>query len=80
MANSGNGKDRIENFIAYLVAGLIASSILAIVAIPVITVFFKNVGAVPWLVVFPWVALPLSALLIITLLVIQIVNKGKSSK
>ena len=80
MANSGNGKDRIENFIAYLVAGLIGSSILAIVAIPVITVFFKNVGAVPWLVVFPWVALPLSALLIITLLVIQIVNKGKTAK
>lgn len=80
MANSGNGKDRIENFIAYTIAGLIGSSILAIIAIPVITVFFKNVGAVPWLVVFPWIALPLSALLIITLLVIQIINKGKSNK
>jgi ABC-type multidrug transport system permease subunit len=80
MANTGNGKDRIENILAYMIAGLIGSSILAIVAIPVITVFFKNVGAVPWLVVFPWVALPLSALLIISLLVVQIVNKGKSTK
>lgn len=80
MANSGGGKDRIENFIAYCIAGLIGSSILAIIAIPIVTVLINKSGAVPWLVVFPWVALPLSALLIITLLIMQIANRAKSTK
>lgn len=75
MTNSDSRRTRIENFIAYCIAALIGSSILAIVAIPVITVFFKNVGAVPWLVVLPWFALPLAALLVITLLIMQARSK-----
>jgi hypothetical protein len=78
MANSGNGRTRLENFIAYTFTGLIGLSILSIVAIPVITVFFPKTPPIPVLVALPWVALPTSALLIIVLLVIQIRSKGKS--
>lgn len=80
MANSANGRSRIENTIAYLIAGLIGLSIISILAIMLFTVFLPEAAAIPVLVVFPWLALPTSALLIITLLVMQIRSKGKTGK
>ncbi|MEY4554798.1 MAG: hypothetical protein RL197_1225 [Actinomycetota bacterium] len=79
MANSSNGRTRLQNAIAYSIAGLIGLSILSIIAIMVITVFFPNTPVITILVSFPWVALPTSALLIITLLILQIRSKGKDS-
>ena len=80
MANSSEGRTRLENTIAYTIAGLIGLSILSIIAIMVMTVFFPGSPSIPILVEFPWVALPTSALLIITLLVLQIRAKGKAGK
>jgi len=80
MTKASPSRDRVENILAFMIAGFIGVSILAIVAIPLITVFFKNVAVVPALVVLPWVGLPLAALLIIILLVIQIRSKGKEPK
>ena len=79
MANSSNGRTRLQNAIAYAIAGLIGLSILSIIAIMVITVFFPNTPVITILVSFPWVALPTSALLIIALLILQIRSKGKDS-
>ena len=79
MANSGNGRNRLENAIAYSIAGLLGLSIISIVAIPVVTVFFPKAAPIPILVIFPWLGLPGSALLIITLLIMQIVKKNKSN-
>ena len=78
MANSSDGRSRLENTIAYLIAGLIGLSILSIIAIMILTVFFPGSGGIPILVAFPWIALPTSALLIITLLILQIRSKGKA--
>jgi amino acid transporter len=78
MANSGNGRTRLENAIAYSIAGLIGLSVISIVAIPVVTVFFPKTPPIPVLVTFPWLGLPTSALLIIVLLVMQIRSKGKN--
>ena len=78
MANSSDSRSRLENTIAYLIAGLIGLSILSIIAIMVMTVFFPGSPSIPLLVSFPWLALPTSALLIIVLLVLQIRSKGKA--
>jgi len=78
MANSSDGRSRLENTIAYLIAGLIGLSILSIIAIMILTVFFPGSVGIPILVAFPWIALPTSALLIITLLILQIRSKGKA--
>lgn len=78
MANSNNRRNRLENAIAYTVAGLLGLSVISIVAIPVVTVFFPKTPPIPVLVVFPWLGLPASALLIIVLLVLQIRKKGKT--
>jgi hypothetical protein len=80
MANSSNGRSKLENTIAYTIAGLIGLSILSILSIMVMTVFFPGSPSIPILVQFPWLALPTSALLIIILLVIQIRSKGKAGK
>jgi hypothetical protein len=80
MANSSNGRSKLENTIAYTIAGLIGLSILSILSIMVMTVFFPGSPSIPILVQFPWLALPTSALLIIVLLVIQIRSKGKAGK
>ena len=80
MANSSDGRSRLENFIAYTIAGLIGLSILSIISIMVMTVFFPGSPSIPILVGFPWVALPTSALLIIALLVLQIRSKAKAGK
>ena len=80
MANSSEGRSRLENTIAYTIAGLIGLSILSIISIMVMTVFFPGSPSIPLLVQFPWLALPTSALLIIVLLVIQILSKGKAGK
>ena len=79
MANSSNGRTRLQNAIAYAIAGLIGLSILSIVAIMVLTVFFPRTPVITILVSFPWLALPTSAALIITLLILQIRSKGKDS-
>lgn len=78
MANSSNRRTRLENFLAYVIAALIGLSILSILAIMAITIFLPNAPAIPFLVAFPWLALPTSALLIIALLVSQIRSKGKA--
>ena len=78
MANSNNRRKRLENAIAYTFAALLGLSVLSIVAIPVVTVLFPHTAPIPVLVVFPWLGLPASALLIITLLIMQIVKKGKN--
>jgi hypothetical protein len=80
MANSSDTRSRLENTIAYTIAGLIGLSILSILAIMVMTVFFPGSPSIPILVSFPWVALPASALLIIFLLVLQIRSKAKAGK
>jgi hypothetical protein len=80
MANSSEGRSRLENTIAYTIAGLIGLSILSIISIMVMTVFFPGSQSIPLLVQFPWLALPTSALLIIVLLVIQIRSKGKAGQ
>ena len=79
MANSSNGRSRLQNAMAYSIAGLIGLSILSILAIMVITVFFPKTPVITILVSFPWLALPASALLIIALLILQIRSKGKDS-
>jgi len=78
MANSSASRSKLENSIAYTIAGLIGLSIISIIAIMVITVFFPGSPSIPVLVAFPWLALPASALLIIVLLVLQIRSKGKA--
>ena len=78
MANSNNRRNRLENAIAYTFATLLGLSVISIVAIPVVTVFFPHTPPIPLLVLFPWLGLPTSALLIITLLIMQIVKKGKN--
>jgi amino acid transporter len=79
MANSSNGRSRLQNAMAYSIAALIGLSILSILAIMVLTVFFPNTAVITILVSFPWLALPASALLIIALLILQIRSKGKDS-
>jgi amino acid transporter len=80
MANTSNTSGRFQNVLAYMVASLIGLSILSIIAIMVITVFFPTVRVVNFLVVFPWVALPAAALLIILVIALQIRSKGKAGK
>ena len=80
MANSNNRRNRIENAIAYTFAALLGLSVISIIAIPVVTVFFPHTAPIPVLVVFPWLGLPAAAILIITLLVMQIIKKGKNDQ
>jgi amino acid transporter len=76
MANSKPVRTRIENAVAYTFAALLGLSVISIIAIMVMTVFFPRTPQIPVLVVFPWLALPTSALLIIVLLFMQIRRKG----
>ena len=78
MANTSNSSGRLQNALAYMVASLIGLSIISIIAIMVITVFFPDVQVINFLVVFPWVALPTAALLIILVVLLQIRSKGKA--
>jgi amino acid transporter len=80
MANTSNSSGRLQNALAYMVASLIGLSIISIIAIMVITVFFPNVQVINFLVVFPWVALPAAALLIILVVLLQIRSKGKAGE
>lgn len=78
MANAKPVRTRIENALAYTFAALLGLSVLSILGIMVMTMFFPRTPQIPLLVVFPWIALPTSALLIIVLLFMQIRNKGKA--
>ena len=80
MANTSNSSGRLQNALAYMVAALIGLSIISIIAIMVITVFFPDVPVINFLVVFPWVALPTAALLIILVVLLQIRSKGKAGE
>jgi amino acid transporter len=80
MANTSNSSGRLQNALAYMVASLIGLSIISIIAIMVITVFFPDVQVINFLVVFPWVALPVAALLIILVVALQIRSKGKAGE
>jgi amino acid transporter len=79
MANSKPVRSRVENALAYTFAALLGLSVLSIIAIMVMTVFFPRTPQIPLLVVFPWLALPASALLIIVLLFMQIRRKNSDS-
>lgn len=78
MANSKPTRTRIENALAYTFAALLGLSVISIIGIMIVSMYFPHTAPIPVLVVFPWLALPTSALLIIVLLIMQIKSKGKS--
>lgn len=74
MANSTNGRARLENILAAMAVGLVGVSVLAIIGL----MLLSRVVDTSSFILIPYIGLPLSALLIITLLVVQIRKKGKS--
>ncbi|MEN9604045.1 MAG: hypothetical protein RLZZ06_707 [Actinomycetota bacterium] len=74
MANSKNGRARLENILAAMVVGMVGVSVLAIIAIMLLSSVLDTTSFI----LVPYIGLPLSALMIITLLFVQIRKKGKS--
>jgi biotin transporter BioY len=75
MANSTNGRARLENILAAMAVGLVAISVLAIIAL----MLLSRVVDTSFFILIPYIGLPLSALMIIVLLVVQIRKKGKTN-
>ena len=74
MANSGNGRARLENVIAAMAVGLVAVSVLSIIGL----MLLSRVIDTSSFILVPYIGLPTSALLIIILLTLQIRKKNKT--
>ncbi|MFM2385070.1 MAG: hypothetical protein RL166_944 [Actinomycetota bacterium] len=74
MANSGNGRARLENVIAAMAVGLVAISVLSIIGL----MLLSRVIDTSSFILVPYIGLPTSALLIIILLTLQIRKKNKT--
>jgi Zn-dependent protease with chaperone function len=75
--------NRAEPVLAFLVAAMIGFSILAFVTIVVATlsgVSDFGAGVWPFIAAFPLIGLPLGLILIIALLIINAVRRGRESK
>ena len=71
-------ENRFENALAYMAAGVVGFSILAIFFILAASFFkFTVPGAVIWL---PMIGLPLGFVLIIALLVASMIRKAKENR
>lgn len=75
MANSKNGRARLENILAAMAVGMVGISVLSIIAL----MLFSRVLDTSYFILIPYIGLPLSALLIIVLLAVQIRKKGKTN-
>jgi tryptophan-rich sensory protein len=75
MANSGNGRARLENILAAMAVGLVAVSVLSIIGL----MLFSQTMDTSNFILIPYIGLPSAALMIIILLVMQISKKGKSN-
>lgn len=75
MANSGNGRARLENILAAMAVGLVAISVLSIVGL----MLLSQVVDTSYFILIPYLGLPSAALMIIILLTLQIRNKNKSN-
>lgn len=75
MANSGNGRARLENILAAMAVGLVAVSVLSIIGL----MLFSQTMDTAKFILIPYIGLPSAALMIIILLVMQISKKGKSN-
>lgn len=75
MANSGNGRARLENILAAMAVGLVAVSVLSIIGL----MLFSQTMDTANFILIPYIGLPSAALMIIILLVMQISKKGKSN-
>lgn len=74
MANSGNGRARLENVLAAMAVGLVGISVLSIIGLMVLS----RVIDTSYFILIPYIGLPGAALMIIILLTIQIRKKNKS--
>jgi hypothetical protein len=74
MANSGNGRARLENILAAMAVGLVAISVLSIIGL----MLLSRVIDTSSFILVPYIGLPSSALLIIILLTLQIRKKNKT--
>jgi hypothetical protein len=75
MANSGNGRARLENILAAMAVGLVGISVLAIVALMLLSRFIDT----SYFILIPYIGLPGAALMIIILLAVQIRKKNGSN-
>jgi biotin transporter BioY len=75
MANSGNGRARLENILAAMAVGLLAISVLSIIGLMLLSKLIDT----SYFILIPYIGLPTSALLIIVLLVLQIRKKSGSN-
>lgn len=74
MANSGNGRARLENILAAMAVGLVAVSVLSIIGLMLLT----RVVDTSKFILIPYIGLPSAALMIIILLTMQILKKNKN--
>lgn len=75
MANSGNGRARLENILAAMAVGLVAISVLSIIGL----MLLSRIVDTSYFILIPYIGLPSAALLIITLLVLQMRKKSGSN-
>ncbi len=75
MANSGNGRARLENVLAAMAVGLVGISVLSIVGL----MLLSRVIDTSYFILVPYIGLPGAALMIIILLTLQIRKKNKSN-
>ncbi|MEY3855771.1 MAG: hypothetical protein RJA45_241 [Actinomycetota bacterium] len=75
MANSGNGRARLENILAAMAVGLVAISVLSIIGL----MLLSRIVDTSSFILIPYIGLPTAALLIITLLVLQMRKKSGSN-
>jgi uncharacterized membrane protein YuzA (DUF378 family) len=75
MANSENGRARLENILAAMAVGLVGISVLSIVALMLLSRFIDT----SYFILIPYIGLPGAALMIIILLTVQIRKKNRSN-
>ncbi|MEN9992905.1 MAG: hypothetical protein RLY83_475 [Actinomycetota bacterium] len=75
MANSENGRARLENILAAMAVGLVGISVLSIVALMLLSRFIDT----SYFILIPYIGLPGAALMIIVLLTVQIRKKNRSN-
>lgn len=85
MAEQTQGPRRIERILAYMIAAVVGLSILCFLALIIGTaagVTAEQFSAAPWpmIVVLPAIGLPLGLLLLVVLLIVTAIRRGRESK
>jgi F0F1-type ATP synthase assembly protein I len=77
MAKSENNPNRLESVLAFMAAGVVGVSLLAMLA----ALLIRLVGGQPWafLAQLPLIGLPFGFVLIITLLVVSMVRRSREN-